>query len=1038
MLATFSSILLTWTATLALCAWSGWGVTKFVTPPALRPYRVALTLLVGYVAVTWVGYNAVHSFLSLKEALPFLLLMSTVFNVAAFNASRSDQAALRISLEKFRHFRHLAAPPLGLILVASLLVGVLPLLHYGYVTIIGGGWDFESYLALSAHLQNYQLADIDKAPSSPLGDHVRNPPIIGLSMGHSIVQGFVGILTRQSELQTFAALQALMRTLGFVAVYVWLRTTMGLRRVPALWATALTAAGALLLWVSYFNFGMQLAAWPLLPLGLTVGVAAVEDVVDRGRQAWPGVVLAALIWATMPMMYYPVLTAAVPMAVGSAIALLIAQEERIGLTRRRARVRAVMGILALLFLTVPLSTWVISDYYAGFDYRYANPLTTLGLFRFIPLSDILGWTAFDLREVREPIPPIVLVIAMALSCTLALAALTGGPVRIRWAAAILGAALYLLWVRYGRVYHYAYMKGGAYVGFVAAGLLAAGWQGLADRSGRIGRVGGSITVSFLLALAAFAQSQVVRDHWAGPALVAPAVAALDQVANTLMPRDATVLLTGDPQWSGPQMSIIASALYPRPLRGHVVTAYSGLDQMPQGEQPDFVLLSEHERPAMLGLPEAEEIWSNGGLRLYAMPTSGHPSLLLGRDEAGLAIPGREPSVLQIRRWGGGHRLINSSQPLRLQIADRLGYGTSSAADTRHTRVLTLDVAALEKTELLMSDSNGSQTLMLPPGVSTITLPVLSTWLELKATQPVALLRARSADAIPSSNNSATLTRAQDDEWLVWQPTVEMTDDIINLRLAVTNPAKRSVRFELSVVSDTYERPTNALTLLAAPPLNGTLQLRLDLAKGTADTRVEEVPIPLLDLVASPTLPDDQYFGMLSILDGDERIAQVPLWTVTLNSSIPTTIEPLPVTIETALLGPRRNAESRRNLPVGAGEMELVVAQLNQPTVAPGGRLAAQLVWEAETTIPMQPMISVQVLGADDHKWGQWDGQLGGWAPAITWQPGQQVRQDVPLTLDAATPPGRYRVLLVAYDPATGQPLTIGGQAALELEELEVK
>lgn len=1038
MLAAFSSILLTWIATFALCAWSGWGLTSLAVPPALRPYRVALTPLVGYVAVIWVGYNAVHGFLSLTEALPFLLLLSTILGVAAFTTSRKRQTAPRISFKRLRPFHHPAALPLGLILVVSLLVGILPLLQDGYVTIIGDGWDFESYVALAAHLQANPLADIDNAYASPLRDHVLNPPIIGLSMGHSIVQGFVGILTRQSTLQTFAALQAFMRTLGFVAVYVWLRTTMGLWRVPALWATALTAAGALLLWISYFNFGMQLAAWPLLPLGLTLGVAAVEDAIARGRHSWPGIVLAALVWATMPMTYYPVLTAAVPMAASIATALLLTQEERPGLPRWRARVRAIMAGLALLLLTVPLSTWVVSDYFAGFHYRYANPLTTLGLFRFIPLSDILGWTAFGYPEARDTIPPGVVVIAMALSAALALAALTRGPLRTRWAAAILGAALYLLWVRYGRVYHYAYMKGGAYVGFVAAGLLAAGWQALAARRGRTSRVAGAITAGLLLALAAFAQSQVVDDHWNRSGLVDPATGVLDRVADTLMPRDATVLVTSAPEWSGPQMSAIAAALYPRALRGYALTAYSGLEEMPQGEQPDFVLLSEREQPAMLGLPEAEEIWSSGGLRLYAMPTNGRPSLLVGRDAAALAMADRGPSGLRIRHWGGGYRLITASEPLQLQIADRLGYGTSGATSTRPQRALTLDVAALAQTELRMSDSNGSQTLVVPPGVSTITRPVLSASLELTATQPVALLRARSADTLVSGNPNGTITSSQDDDWLVWQPAVELTDGIIDMRLAVASPAKRAVRFELSVVGDTYERSTDALTLLAAPPLNGTLQLRLDLANGTADARVEEAPVPLLGLVASPTLPDGRYVGILSILDGEERIAQVPLWTVTMNSGIPTAISPLPITIEAALLGPRPNAEARRHLPLGAGEMELVVAQLNRRAVPPGGRLTAQLVWKVETALPMQPMVSVQVLTTDDHKWAQWDGPLGGWAPAIGWQPGQQVRQDIPLTLDAATPPGWYRVVVVAYNPVTGQPLTIGGQAALELEELEVK
>jgi hypothetical protein len=49
-----------------------------------------------------------------------------------------------------------------------------------------------------------------------------------------------------------------------------------------------------------------------------------------------------------------------------------------------------------------------------------------------------------------------------------------------------------------------------------------------------------------------------------------------------------------------------------------------------------------------------------------------------------------------------------------------------------------------------------------------------------------------------------------------------------------------------------------------------------------------------------------------------------------------------------------------------------------------------------------------------------------------WTPGEAVRQDVPLTLDAATPPGDYRLILVVYDLATGHPLPINGQDAVPI------
>lgn len=644
MMATAGTILLAWLAALGLCLWCGWGLTRLLLPPALHPYRAALTPLVGYTVVIWVGYNAVHSLLSLRQALPLLLALTATVNAGTLMAINRRGSGQSLHVRARRIWRSLVHP-LAPILIITALIGVLPLFHYGYVTVIGGGWDSESYLALTAHLTDYRLADIAHAPASPLRNHVVNPPIIGLSMGFSIVHSFTVLLSGQSELQTFAPLLALMRVLGFLAVYVWLRATMGLRRSGAFWATALAAAGGLLLWVTYFNFGMQLAAWPLIPLVLTISVAAVEDASVNGKRAWPGLLLAALAWAAIPMIYYPALTAAVPMAVGLAAVLLFEQ-------RRRAVGRTLLAIIAVPVLTVPLSTWVIPDYFAGFAYRYANALTTLGLFRFIPISDILGWTAFDLMQAAGYQAPWYAGLAVSISGLLALAALTLGPLRARWVAALTGAALYLLWVRYGRVYHYAYLKGSAYVGFVAMGLLAAGWQGLCDRSGRPLRAAGALSLALLLALAAQAQAQIVRDHWAGPAIVAPEIVELDRAVDALIPETATVLLTSDPRWGGVQMSTIAAALYPRPLRGHVLSAYSGMDEVYPGEQPDFALLAAEEQPAALGLVEAREVWRSGGLRLYAMPRDGRPSLIFGRMAELVTRHTRTPSDIALRRWGG--------------------------------------------------------------------------------------------------------------------------------------------------------------------------------------------------------------------------------------------------------------------------------------------------------------------------------------------------------------------------------------------------
>jgi hypothetical protein len=219
-------------------------------------------------------------------------------------------------------------------------------------------------------------------------------------------------------------------------VYVLLRATMGLRRGPALLGAALSSAGALLLWIGYFNFEKQMAAWPLIPLGLLIGVAAVEQLAglttdDRrpttnepgpwssvvgGRSSQTSVaLLAAITLAALPVAYYPALTLWVPLAAGLALAILI--EQAWGNSRLPAPVttgagpgvraipaipRLLLATVALAILTAFVSAPAILDYWHGFAYRYNEQLTTLGVFFYIPATAILGLTPYLHGQIEPP------------------------------------------------------------------------------------------------------------------------------------------------------------------------------------------------------------------------------------------------------------------------------------------------------------------------------------------------------------------------------------------------------------------------------------------------------------------------------------------------------------------------------------------------------------------------------------------------------------------------------------------------------------
>src|SRR5262249_19839084 len=225
----------------------------------------------------WVGYLGVRRVVCVGWVLGLLLALSTALNLLAWRRGGRPHP--------FTAAREHAAP-LALFVV-TFLIGVLPLLHYGYATTIGEGWDTESYLPLAQHLNDYPLAHIPDALISPMRGLVSNPPAIGVTLGYSVLQGMTMLVSGQTALATFAPLLALLRALGVLAIYVWLRATMALGRSAALLAALLTSAGALLLWVGYFNFAMQMAGSPLLALGLTLGVTAVEQLASPTKDQRP-------------------------------------------------------------------------------------------------------------------------------------------------------------------------------------------------------------------------------------------------------------------------------------------------------------------------------------------------------------------------------------------------------------------------------------------------------------------------------------------------------------------------------------------------------------------------------------------------------------------------------------------------------------------------------------------------------------------------------------------------------------------------------
>jgi hypothetical protein len=105
---------------------------------------------------------------------------------------------------------------------------------------------------------------------------------------------------------------------------------------------------------------------------------------------------------------------------------------------------------------------------------------------------------------------------------------------------------------------------------------------------------------------------------------------------------------------------------------------------------------------------------------------------------------------------------------------------------------------------------------------------------------------------------------------------------------------------------------------------------------------------------------------------------------------------------------------------------LVGVDLPASPVAPGGKVKLVLDWKASAASAVPYTVFVHVLDSRSHVIGQQDAPpVGGTRPTTGWVAGEYLADPHELTVDPATPPGRYQVEVGLYDPATGARVATG-------------
>ncbi|ACL26573.1 hypothetical protein [Chloroflexus aggregans] len=951
-----------------LAFWNGWGLARLLLPAAVAPWRALLSPLLGYALTILVGYWVVRFIGGLGWALGLIALLSGWFNWLAWRWYGPPQIIMAL---------HHHWP--GLV-VAGIAVafGVAPLLSYGYAAPIGGGWDIENYWPTARYLVRGPVSAIATAPPNPLRDINADPPRIGLTLGFSIWQGSVDLLSGSEPLVSFAPLLAWLRALGVVGIYVLLQAVFTLRRGPAAFAALLAALNGLLLWTSYFNFGMQLAAWPLLPLVLTLGLATVRADAERwATQSLVGRVAhycaAAMSLAAIPVAYYPALGPLGLMAVGIGIVVL-------GQTRDRWRL--IKRSLVLLLLTLALAAPTIPDYFAGFNYRYSLPLTTLGLFRFIPLSDIVGFTIFRLREVSEPLT-VPAWVAAAMLIVLVGYGLITSPQRWYWVGMLAGASSFLLYLRFGAVYHYGYLKAAAYVGWMAGALAASGLQAMLDhlrsRSGwqRV-LVTGSVTV-LIGSPVALTAIRVVADHWGKPALFADQLPVLRELRQ-LVPVGSTVRLTGDPRVEGVTSALAAYLLDHTRVWGNVRTGYASSSAGESDAIAEYALLQRDEDPTLWGYTDPP-IWSGGSYRLYRRPSETVAHLIWQH------IVDKEAVTLPI-------------------IGERLASEETVFVAEREPRWIALQTASFTPAELII---NGER-YGVPAGRSRVVIGPLrkDQKLTLQAVdrpvqiQTVSLLTTRSKSQVSRFAHSVTIKAAS----VADGSTVATSIDMLN---ADSGP--------VVVALELWERRQGILfgryglrVMPSAEVQQATVTL--DLATGAARAQDAAGAPIVLGVDQGASLPGTYIARLWVGTDQRALLTPVDLFTFTIDRQGAVTVD---WTAQTSLL----TAQIERPLqPLSVqfgDDMLLRGYDLSTTQATPGETIALTLWWQALRGNLDERSIMVHVRNGQDERIIDADGPpAGGGRPTSVWQGGELIIDERHITIPTDVLPGHYWLVIGSY------------------------
>ena len=1039
MISVLISTLGVWLIGLALLSIAGYGIGRWLTPSALKPYELLLTPLWGYGLLVFIAYYGLNSVLALPGALVLTLLVAIALGLMRWLRPGTDGRFPRV--------------PLGeLLLVAALsligaALGVVPLLRAGYLLPIGHGWDIEFYLPLAAYLQDYTYSTLNQAPSAPLLNVILAAPTSVRAIGFSYLHGMIDLIGRWSPVGTFPLLLALLRGLAVVPVYLLLRVGLRAGVIGAGLGALLVAGNELLLWISFNNFAMHVSSMPLVPLATLLTLLALapnQSAQPSDDQSfWRGYAhaLAGAIAATtmLTLSYHPGLLAYGALAGGLGVWALITQRRKLAVVQRGLLIIA--GCLVLGWL----AHWRAP---AAFFDVYSVQTPSIGGERFARLTELLGVKTFHHLSIAVDGPAWTTaaswIALAALLLGLGMALWRGSVWRGPALAMLIFALLYALGLRFVIAFPYGFYKGVSYLNFLPLGVAGVGLGSFfASRPTRAPSIrwlrlaaGSGLTI-LALGMTGWSAYRLLETYRV-PVLASGDLAAFTAELRTLSP-GGTVLLVDHPELRGPGLGLASLGLYNHRWIGRGQTGFAVFNQSEPGRAAQLALMHPSEDPRAWGFEPADEILRSPGMVLYGLPAN-KLSFLSGNAAAYTPASGslrQRLNSLEVQDLThGDFQIATQDQPLLLYAAleadnsNRLSWQPLPGLGGLGHRRLVLDVSTEVAQPLTITIDGEPQRFDLTPGVSRVIAeprPIAQP-IEIRAgSEPIVV---RSAQLWLADEQPAGATPLWDT--LAVRTQTEVSAPAVTTTIDVTGAGRDAIHLGLELYEISERTPRRYASATLAVRSNEPATLQLDLQQLTATLNGGAVNLQ------PGSIEDGEYFGALWVYYGNTLVRRVPFVRFERRDGQITAIQPLDANATFARVSPP-------DQPIEAtiGPAQLTGYTLSPQPARPGAELKLGLQWQVAESSAEPLLVFAQILGPNDHKWAAWDGAAGGdWWPSPVWQPGDRVWQELPLTLDSTTPPGRYRLVAGLYKASTGEAMPVSGPHAqnglIVLSEIEVQ